>query len=128
MEYDLYIQSGVNNSYPREVMMYDPSSGDEFPDWLTEVLTVFKVDENGNNKYFTSNNKGDNITQYYINTGGSIIVKGDDLIIGSSDGKGHTTMVGSINKEKFELLYIKKLSIINKVIKWIKEAYYSLVQ
>lgn len=123
MEYDVYIQSGVNNNYPKEVMMYDPSSSDDLPDWLTEVLTVFKVDEDGNNKYFTSNNKGDNITQYYINTGGSIIVKEDDLIIGSSDRNGHTTMVGSINKEKFELLYTKKLSLINKIVKWIKKVF-----
>lgn len=116
-----YKQIGKNPRYPNIVMMYDPSTNEEYPTWLSDSLKVSKINDEGSNEYSIESNNG--ISKYYINTGGYVIVRNTDVIIGSDGVNGPMTMLGSINKEKFKLLYTEDISLIKRMVKWIKRVF-----
>ena len=110
---NIYKLAGLNPNYPAIIEMYDPENSKEIPEWLTDVLKPDKVENDIIRFKIVTSEK---VSEYYLDTGGVIIVPSGSIIIKSND-RG----IEVIPRSVFEELYI-----LDNKIPWYKSLLKSL--
>jgi hypothetical protein len=97
--------------YPLEIMVYDPLSDEDKPEWLTDILKFKRINENGEIEFQESRNDKGDITYQVPAINGHLNVPHNSIVainLGNNN-------IFPIKRDKFSILYAEKLDMKSRI-------------